>query len=252
QVPVGEDGQATTRRPAPTAPVAVPARSLRAARGKAQGFESAAGLSAAGAGTAGALDDLLLAAEARTLTLRQQEAALRGFTAALQGQLHLLSVRTDTIRLTASAANVPITLVRNTAYPVAVVVGLTSDKLRFPAPAQQAPGALCHRPRVTTTPGRSSFSALCVLDRPTDTVYVSMRARTAGDFRIHVTVGSPHPGLILAGGELTVRSLSTSAVAIALSAIAGAVLVAWWARTLWRAHWARRGAHSPAPTGSRA
>lgn len=252
QVPVGEDGQADTRRPLAPGAASVPARALRAARGRVQGFESAAGGSARGAAVATGLDDLVLAAEARTLTTRQQAAALRGFTTALDDQLHLLSVRTDTIRLTASAANVPITLVRGTPYPVTVTVSLTSDKLRFPAAAQQAPGALCRQPQVTTTPGRSSFSALCTLDRPTDTVYVSMRARTAGDFRIDVSVASPRPGLVLAGGELTVRSLSTSAVAIALSAVAAAVLVAWWARTLWRARWARRGAHSAAGGGSRA
>ena len=83
-------------------------------------------------------------------------------------------------------------------------------------------------PRVQTSAARSSFSTVCVLDRATDAVYVDMRARTSGDFRVDVTLASPEGDLALAGGELTVRSISTSAVAIALSAAAVVVLALWW------------------------
>jgi hypothetical protein len=54
---------------------------------------------------------------------------------------------------------------------------------------------------------------------------------------------SPQGGLQLAGGEVTVRSMSTSAVAIALSVAAGAVLLVWWGRTVRRSRRSRRGAH---------
>jgi hypothetical protein len=250
EVPVGADRQATARRPVPAGPPGLPARALRTARVRQEGFESAASASPAGAVTAQTLGDLLLTAEASTLTPHQQQAAVTGYEAVLAGQLRQLSVRSDTIRLTAGAASVPLTLVRNTPYPVTVVVRLTSDKLRFPA--SQSPGSVCRDPHVTTTDGRSTFSALCVLDRATDAVYVNMRARTAGDFRVDVTLASPRSGLELAGGELTVRSLSTSAVAIALSVAAVLVLLAWWGRTLWRGgRWSRRGAHSrAAPAGA--
>ncbi len=70
--------------------------------------------------------------------------------------------------------------------------------------------------------------------------------------RSHVALESPAGDLVLAGGQLTVRSLSTSAVAIALSVGAALVLLVWWGRTVWRGK-ARRGAHTAAaPRGSTA
>jgi hypothetical protein len=245
QVPVGADGQASTRRPLTAGPSPMPGRALRTARAREIGFQSATAGTSVGSATARQLGDLLLAAESSELTTRQQQAAVTGFESALGRQLDLLSVRSDTIRLTAGAANVPITLVRNTAYPVTVEVRLTSDKLHFGTTASQHPGAQCRAPQVRSSAGRSTFSALCVLDRATDAVYVNMRARTSGDFRIDVTLASPSGTLSLAGGELTVRSMSTSAVAIALSAAAVLVLAVWWGRTVWRGRWSRRGAHSP-------
>jgi hypothetical protein len=105
------------------------------------------------------------------------------------------------------------------------------------------PGALCKAPKVQSSAGRSTFSALCTLNHSTNAVYVNMQSRTSGDFEIDVTLKSPEGNLILAGGQLTVRSLSTSAVAIALSAGAALVLVVWWGRTLWRGGKRRRGVH---------
>ncbi len=244
QVPVGADDQPVARHPlAPTTTPAPPVRALRTARARQQGFQSALAGGTAGVATAQSLGDLLLAAESSLLTARQQNAAVSGYEAALDRQLHHLSVRTDTIRLTAGAADVPITLLRNTTYPVTVVVRLTSDKLRFPRAGTQVPGALCRSPRVQSSAERSSFSALCTLDHPTNAMYVNMQSRASGDFQVTVALTSPDGNLVLAGGQLTVRSLSTSAVAIALSVAAVLVLLAWWGRTVWRGT-ARRGAHA--------
>jgi hypothetical protein len=246
QVPVGADSQqAVTRRPDPsTSSPAIAARSVRDARSRLSEFQSAVSGSAPGSAVADTLGDLLLAAESAALPSHRQQAALTGFGAALDQQLHGLSVRSDTIRLTAGTASVPITVLRNTPYPVTVVVRLTSDKLRFPAAGTQVPGALCRSPQVQSTADRSSFSALCTLNHSTNTVYVNMQSRASGDFRIDVALTSPHGGLVLAGGQLTVRSLSTSAVAIALSVGAAIVLLGWWGRTLWRGKGSRRGAHA--------
>jgi multidrug efflux pump subunit AcrB len=71
-----------------------------------------------------------------------------------------------------------------------------------------------------------------------------MRARASGDFRISVTLTSPDGPLVLASGQLTVRSMSTSAVSIALSILAALVLLAWWGRTLWRRRRRRHPAHA--------
>jgi hypothetical protein len=243
QVPVGADGQPTSRHPVSGGTRSPPASTVRAARARQDAFASSAMGSIAGA-TVARLGDLLLAAESQTLSARAQRSALAGYDAALDRQLRQLSVRSDTIRLTAGTASVPITVIRNTAYPVTVDVRLTSDKLQFPVVGNSVPGAMCQAPVVQSSAGRSTFSALCVLDHTTNAVYVNMRARTAGDFRIDVTLMSPQGALVLAAGHLTVRSLSTSAVAIGLSAAAGAVLLFWWGRTLWRGKWGRRGAHA--------
>ena len=69
------------------------------------------------------------------------------------------------------------------------------------------------------------------MNHATDAIYVDMRSRASGDFPIAVTLVSPQGGLVLASGQLTVRSMSTSVVALALSIAAAAVLLAWWART---------------------
>jgi hypothetical protein len=83
---------------------------------------------------------------------------------------------------------------------------------------------------------------VCTLDHDTNAVYVNMQSRASGDFQIDVTLTAPRGNLVMASGTLTVRSLSTSAVAIALSVGAALVLLAWWGRTLWRGK-GRRGAH---------
>ncbi|HUI03158.1 MAG TPA: DUF6049 family protein [Acidimicrobiales bacterium] len=247
QVPVGADGQATTRHPVPTTAGALPAAALREARARQAAFAGAVGGGAAGAAAIDRLGDLLLGAESAVLSPQAQRAAVGGYQAALGHELAGLSVRSDTVRLTAGAANVPLTVVRNTAYPVTVIVRLTSDKLVFPPAGSQGPGALCRAPTVQSSAGRSSFSALCVLDHSTNAVYVNMRARASGDFRIDVSLLSPNGALVLANGHLTVRSMSTSAVAIGLSAGAVVVLLAWWGRTVWRGRWGRRGAHAKGP-----
>ena len=253
QVAVGADGQPTQRRPAGsvtsgtsgtsgTETSSVPARSIRAARGRLQAFTSAVTGTPQGDAVAQALDDLLLRAESSELSARQQQGGVAGSTAALGAQLHQLSVRSDTVRLTSGAASVPITVLRNAPYAVTAVVRVTSDKLVFPRGLPSS-DARCRTPVVQSSAGRSSFATLCVLDHGTTAVYVDMRSRASGDFRIDVTLTCPRGNLVLASGHLTVRSMSTSAVAIVLSAVAAGVLAAWWGRTLWRNRFGRKGAH---------
>jgi hypothetical protein len=244
QVPVGASHQATSRRPVAGPAATVPARAVRTARSAVDSFASAVVPSTSGMDDAQALEDVLLASEGSTLSPRQQRAALLGFDRALATRLHLLAVRADNIRLTSSAASVPVTVLRDTPYPLVANVSLTSAKLVFSSGAPQSPGSSCRPPLVENTASRSSYTTLCTLDHPTNAVSVNMRSRTSGDFRIDVTVTSPQGTLVLTSGQLTVRSTSTSAVAIALSAGAAAVLLAWWARTLWRGRRSRPAAHA--------
>jgi hypothetical protein len=245
QVPVGANNQPVARHPVqPAPPPAMPAHAVHVQRGRQAAFQSAAVGSGAGTATAQALNDVLLAAESSMLGPREQQAALSGHQAALERQVRGLSVRSDTIRLTAGTATVPITVLRDAPYPMTVVVRLTSDKLRFPRANSPTSGALCTTPQVQSSAGGSTFAALCTLNHATNAVYVRMQARASGDFRIDVALTSPQGALVLAGGHLTVRSMSTSAVAIALSVGAALVLLVWWGRTVWRGKPPRRGAHT--------
>lgn len=231
----------TARRPiGPTGGTTLPARQIRSARSRLSAFGGSVGDS--GLGEVRSLDDALLAAEDTGLRPGQQQQAVAGAGAALDAQLAKLSIRTDTIRLTSTAAKVPVTLVKQAGYTVSGRLEIVGDKVVFPPVGQQDPGAVCRDPTVQSSAERSRFECTATMGLPTNAVYVAMRARATGDFRLTVTLTSPNGGLVLASSHLTVRSMSTSLVAIGLSAAAVAVLLAWWGRTLWRGR--RRGAHA--------
>lgn len=235
----------TARRPiGPTGGATLPARQIRSARSRLSAFGGAVGDT--GLGEVRSLDDALLAAEDTGLRPGQQQQAVAGAGAALDAQLAKLSIRTDTIRLTSTAAKVPVTLVKQAGYTVSGRLEIVGDKVVFPAVDQQDPGAVCRDPSVQSSAERSRFECTATMGLPTNAVYVAMRARATGDFRLTVTLTSPNGGLVLASSHLTVRSMSTSLVAIGLSAAAVAVLLVWWGRTLWRGR--RRGAHSRGAT----
>ncbi len=165
------------------------------------------------------------------------------FDEALNQQAAVLSITSRQVRLTARTGSVPITVIKTASYPVAAVLTLTSDKIAFSSGSAQVPNTECATPVVTDVAGRSSVSTRCTFIHGTNAVYIEMRSRVSGDFRMSATLTSPEGGLELASGQVTVRSMSTSAVAIALSAAAGAVLLGWWGRTVWRSRRTRRGAH---------
>ncbi len=97
-------------------------------------------------------------------------------------------------------------------YPVSVVVTLASDKFTFP----------------------DGNTRQLVLNRPTTSVRVTAQARTSGDrLPIEVTLQTPNGQLTLAHTVLTVHSTAISFAGVALTVLAGAVLLAWWVRT-WR------------------
>ena len=134
-----------------------------------------------------------------------------------------MTIRNDTIRLTSISASVPITVLHNAPYLVTGTLCLSSDKLLFPS-------------------GRCQNTA--TLQRQTNSFIFAIRARASGDFRLSAVFTSPDGKLVLASAQLSVRSMSTSAVAIALSLAAVVVLLIWWGRTLWRGRRSGRGAHA--------
>ncbi len=248
EVPVGGTTggfpQPSNRRPAAVGASGLPESAIAAARAQLTGFSAAVAGSATGTAVADALDDELLQAESQDLSSAQQRAGVAHFEDALRGQLALLSITSRDVRLTARTGSVPITVVKNAPYPVQAVLTVTSDKIAFSGGGAQVPNTECRSPVVTNAGGRSSVSTLCTFMHGTNAVYIEMRSRVSGDFRMSVTLDSPQTGLELASGQLTVRSMSTSAVAIALSVAAVAVLLTWWGRTMWRNRRTRRGAHS--------
>ncbi|HVC72053.1 MAG TPA: hypothetical protein VNC61_17505 [Acidimicrobiales bacterium] len=246
--------QPSTRRPAVvTGAAGLPARAIKAARLQWTGFSAAVAGSTAGATVAAGLNDMLLGAESQQLAAARRNRQVAHFGAALAAQLALLSVTSREVRLTASAGSVPITVIKSAPYPVKAVLSLTSDKIAFSSANAQAPNTQCAIPVVTGAANTSSVSAQssvsmqCTFVHGTNAVYVEMQSRVSGDFRLTVTLDSPQGGLQLTSGQLTVRSMSTSAVAIALSAAAAVVLLGWWGRTIWRGRRTRRGAHRRRP-----
>jgi hypothetical protein len=189
------------------------------------------------------LGDLLLSAQSVLLSTNQQKAAISALDLLIAKRADVVSLSAvHTIRLTSRTATIPITLVRLVPYPVTVVLDLSSDKLAF------LHGTNPHEE--TLTQHIQSWD-------------VDVSARTSGDFPVVVTLRSPGGALLVASAKFTVRSLSTSVVAILLTIVAAAVLLVWWARTLIAGRRGRRarrnhGAHSaarreePTPAGAQA
>ena len=166
------------------------------------------------------LSDLLLATEAKGLSPTHRAAALNVYERAFSGQTGKITLATErTVTFTARQASIPITVLSAAPYPVRVLVTLSSDKFTFPDGNTQ------------------SFT----LYHPTTSVRVTAQARTSGDrLPIDVTLHTANGQLVLARTVLTVHSTAISFVGIALTILAGAVLLAWWART-----WRRSRRHRP-------
>jgi len=236
-IPVGGNGQPDSRHLVGSAPAmaAASVRALRSDLGAADAYDAAVAGTPAGVAAATTVQDALLRAASDQLRPVQQQAALMTFAQLLHRQLAQLTVSTGVIRLTSSTAlHVPITFESTAGFPVSGTVAVSSDKLLF-TPTGDCRGI---------DPSPAGFNGLrcpVTLAKATTAVYVAMRARIAGDFRLAVALQAPGGRLVLARGSISVRSMSASVEAIVLSAAALVVLATWWARTTWRRP--RRGRH---------
>jgi hypothetical protein len=158
-----------------------------------------------------ALSDTLLGTEARGLSTSLRAAALNSYERAFTAETGRISLAgQETVTFTARQASIPITVLSSAPYPVNVVVTLASDKFTFP----------------------NGNTRRLTLDRPTTSVRVTAQARTSGDrLPIDVTLHTQNGQLLLAHTVLTVHSTAISFVGVALTVLAGAVLLLWWART---------------------
>ena len=159
------------------------------------------------------LGDTLLTTEARGLSTSGRTSALSAYAKAFEGTTGQVTLATErTVTFTSQRAAIPVTVLSSAPYPVTVVVTLSSDKFTFPDGNTQ---------RLT-------------LVHPTTSVRVTAQARTSGDrLPIEVTLHTPDGQVLIAHTVLTVHSTEISFVGVALTALAGAVLLVWWVRT-WR------------------
>ncbi len=158
------------------------------------------------------LNDQLLSSESTWFSEPTQIARVKSFRRSLAAQLALVQLATDrTITLTAQSGAIPVSVLSSAPYTIKGTLTLVSNKFTFP----------------------NGPSKTLVLNRPTNPVRINARARTSGDLPVQVTLVAPRGGLVIAKGQLIVRSTATSIVGILLTLIAACVLLAWWART-WR------------------
>jgi len=239
-VPTGANAQPTSRRLLAAAGNAgLPVRALRNAHTQLAAYSTAVDATSAGQLTASTLQQLFLRSESSMLRPIEQQQAIREFTKALHAQLKRLTLPDSLVRLTSnSVLRVPITLSNDTGFPVSGTLVVSSDKLLF------SPSGSCRG--IDRGPGGfSGVSCTADLTKATDAVYVAVRPRIGGDFRVMVSFLAPGGQLSLVHGQITVRSLSTSIEAVVISALALLVLIGWWVRTHRKSRRrARHGLHS--------
>ncbi len=159
------------------------------------------------------LDQLLLATEAVNLSSADQSAGVATFNRSLGAQLAQVTFATSrSITLTARTGSIPITIFSTAHYTVVGRLTVSSDKFQFP----------------------QGSSRQLTINHPTTPVRIQVEARTSGDLPIEAQLAAADGSLVIAQGQLTVRSTATSIVGIVLTAAALLVLLAWWART-WQA-----------------
>jgi Family of unknown function (DUF6049) len=215
QVPVGGNNEPSTRRlqggSAGRGISHTVAQRIAADRVQLSSYSAAVGGRPTSLNT---LSDALLASEARSLSPARRTAALDVFGHDFAGQLDQITLATErTVTFTSRTAPIPITVRSAAPYPVHVVISLASDKFVFPDGSSQT----------------------LILDRPTTSVRMVAQARTSGDrLPIDVTLRTPDGQLTFARTVLTVHSTAISFVGVALTVLAGAVLLAWWVRTWYK------------------
>jgi hypothetical protein len=157
------------------------------------------------------IERTLLVAEGSELRPSARTRYLRGVTSQITGELSQIHAPAQrSITLTARRGRVPVTVEKDVAYPVHVVIRVASDQLRFP----------------------NGFRREVELTRRNTTELFTVQARTSGAFPLRVTLESPDGRLILSTSRFTVRSTAASGLGVILSVGAGLVLLGWWARSV--------------------
>jgi hypothetical protein len=158
-------------------------------------------------------DRTLLVAPSLDLRTSQRLAYANGVNAEVNAEMERVHGPAQrSITLTARRGRVPVTVQKDVPYPVRIVVRVEGDQLQFP-------GGSVRRLRLT---------------RRNTTELFTVQARASGAFPLTVTLESPDGRLTLSTSRFTVRSTAASGLGLVLSIGAGAVLLAWWARSFVR------------------
>jgi hypothetical protein len=160
-----------------------------------------------------ALSDALLRSESDGLNAPGRAVVLTAYGLGFTATLSSISLAVErTITFTSRTASIPITVLSAAPFVVRVVLTLSSDKFTFPNGATRTMD----------------------LNHSTTSVRIAATARTSGDrLPVDVTLRTPDGALTISRTVLTVHSTALSIVGVALTVLAGLVLLAWWGRT-WR------------------
>jgi hypothetical protein len=165
------------------------------------------------------IENTLLAAESGDLRPSQRLAYVQAINKRIESQTSRIRVPlTRSITLTARTGEVPITIVSDLAYPVHVVVEVSSDKLRFPSGATKQVDLL----------------------HANTTIRVPVAARASGTFPLAIRLLSPDGQLVVGRSRFTVRSSAFSGIGAFLSIGAVLFLLAWWGTHIVRRRHSRR------------
>lgn len=218
-----------SRGPRALAPAIQPDLSLHAVRlatARSQ-LSSYASLVGSGADEVARLDLRLLLSGSADLTPEQRSALVDESIATTSERFEAVRAPSrQTVTLTSSTGDIPLTIDNDLEVPVRVVIDLRSEgRVEFRG-----------TPRMTT-----------VLDPGRNTVSIPVRARAPGDSTIDIVVRTPDDVVEVDEVRYTVRSSALSGIGVVLSGGAIVFLVVWWGR-----HWAatrraRRSAAGAAP-----
>jgi hypothetical protein len=159
------------------------------------------------------LDRTLLVTPSLDLRPAERAAYPRGVSRRVNSELrNIHGPAQRSITLTARRGRIPVTVQKDVSYPVRIVVKVEGDQVQFPGGAARA----------------------LRLTRRNTTELFTVQARSSGAFPLTVTLESPDGRLTLSTSRFTVRSTAASGLGVVLSIGAGAVLLAWWARSFAR------------------
>lgn len=164
---------------------------------------------------------LLLAAVANGLDAETRQRYTDAVTDEVRrGTSGITIVESDRITLTSRTADLPLTVRNEQSVTITADLVLRAEKLRFPDGDRRT---------VDLEPGDNEL-------------VVRVETRASGDARVTATLVSPDGRLTLGSTVVQIRSTALSGLGLLISALALAVLLGWWIRTVRRARQARTAA----------